>query len=686
MRSYSSEARSQKSKGRLKLDCLGVSSVVRRSSFSLLAPDWWLLYLDRMCGIAGIVGGGGEYSSDLANMIRAQAHRGPDGSGTVTFEGGAAGAVRLALVDLSERGQQPIWSPEERVAILFNGEMYNHAGEHARLAARGYPFRSSTDTEVILALYLEHGLDFVRYVRGMFALAILDWRESAPGGRPTLVLARDHFGIKPLYVAQPKGSGGPLVFASEIRSLLASGLVPKEIDREGLIDYLALGFVLQPRTIISGVEMLERGSLLQVTPAGAIERRNFWKIPASEPVRETLEESAERLRGVLEESVALHAMADAPVGAFLSGGVDSSGMVGLMIKRNPRLRTYSLRLADFPQSDESAQAEAFARSLGCEHTTMEVSGCQVLDLLPRFAAELDQPSTDGLNTWLISRAAARDVKGVLSGTGGDEWFSGYAATRSMAQYTSGSRRPYAWAGKLAGAIRTLAPGGYLSRRLEGLASKAEPLTTWIDCRRVFGYGWARRLVNGAGANHDGYAEIEHILSTDNLEWRRESVVGLSCLLDVDVYMRCQLLRDSDATSMASSLELRVPLVDLKVAEFSRSCLDDFKLRTGGGDGGEYDKSGAKRVLIHALRDVLPADVAQRPKRGFTIPYKHWVEHSFQPLIEETCSRKTMAERGLVDPDLGSKLAGDESAQRWTSWPFAWSLMILELWCQAALDG
>ena len=639
-----------------------------------------------MCGIAGIVGGDGEYSSALANMIRAQAHRGPDGSGTVTYEGGAAGAVRLALVDLSERGQQPIWSPDGRVAILFNGEVYNHAEEHARLAALGYPFRSSTDTEVILALYIEHGLDFVRYLRGMFAVAILDWRESAPGGRPTLVLARDHFGIKPLYVAQPKGAGGPLVFASEIRSLLASGLVPKQIDRAGLIDYLALGFIVQPRTIISGVEMLERGSLMQMTPTGSIERRSFWKIPASEPVHETFEDSAERLRAVLEESVALHAMADAPVGAFLSGGVDSSGVVGLMIKKNPRLRTYSLRLADFPQSDESAQAEVFARSLGCQHTTMEVNGREVLDLLPRFAGELDQPSTDGLNTWLISRAAAKDVKGVLSGLGGDEWFSGYAALRNMARYSSGSRRPYAWAGKLAGAVRDVAPESYLGRRLEGLASKAEPLTTWIDCRRVFCYGWARRLVNGGMANHNGYAEIERILSAVNPEWRRESVLGLSCLLDVDVYMRCQLLRDSDATSMASSLELRVPLVDLKVAEFSRSCVDDFKLRAGGGDGGQYNKSGAKRVLIHALRDVLPADVAQRPKRGFTIPYKHWLKHSFQSLIEETCSRRAMAERGLLDPDLGCKLAGDESAQRWTSWPFAWSLMILELWCRAVIDS
>jgi asparagine synthase (glutamine-hydrolysing) len=639
-----------------------------------------------MCGIAGIVGGAGDYSSHLASMIRAQAHRGPDGSGTVTYEGGAAGAVRLALVDLSQRGQQPIWSPDRRVAILLNGEMYNHVEERSRLAARGYPFRSSTDTEVMLALFLEHGLDFVRYVRGMFAVALLDWRESAPGGRPTLVLARDHFGIKPLYVTQPHGAGGPLVFASEIRSLLASGLVPKQIDREGLIDYLAVGFIVQPRTIIAGVEMLERGSLMRIAPQGSIERRTFWRIPPSQPVQETFEESAERLRAVLEESVALHAMADAPVGAFLSGGVDSSGVVGLMIKKNPRLRTYSLRLADFPQSDESAQAEVFARSLGCEHTTMEVSGREIPDLLPRFASELDQPSTDGLNTWLISRAAAKDVKGVLSGLGGDEWFSGYASVRNMAKFASAPGRPYALAGKLAAAIRALVPDSYLGRRLEGLASKAEPFTTWIDCRRVFGYGLAKLLVNDVRMNHNGYREIEDVLSTVNPKWRRESVVGLSCLLDVDVYMRCQLLRDADATSMASSLELRVPLVDLRVAEFARSCVDDFKLYAGGGDGSQYGRSGAKRVLIQALRDILPPNIVQRPKRGFTIPYNHWLETDLLPLARESCSRRAIAARGLLDPDLASKLAWDESAQRWAGWPFAWSLMILELWCKAVIDG
>ena len=638
-----------------------------------------------MCGIAGIVGAAHDCSQNLADMLQAQAHRGPDGSGFVAYEGGAAGAVRLALVDLSERGQMPMWSPDGRVAIVFNGEMYNYVAERQRLASCGYRFRSTTDTEVILALYLEHGLRFVDHIRGMFAVAILDWHQSTPGGRPTLVLARDQFGIKPLYVAWPQGPRGPLVFASEIRSLLASGLIPSKINTEALKDYLAIGFVLQPRTIIAGVEMLQPASLIRITPAGSVERRTFWSIPPAQPVRESFQESAERLRAVLDESVALHAFADAPVGAFLSGGIDSSGVVGLMIKENPRLRTYSLRTTDSPHPDEADQAEAFARALGCEHSTVEVCGEQVLELLPRFAAELDQPSTDGLNTWLISRWAARDVKGVLSGLGGDEWFSGYPSNIKMAKLASPSGRHRAWIGKVAGAIRTLAPDTYLGRRLERGASMGQPLSTWVYYRRVFGYGLATRLLKGAELERDGYAEIEQGLASVNPEWRRESVVGLGCLLDVDVYMRSQLLRDSDAASMASSLELRVPFVDLKVAEFSRSCADDFKLNPRGFGSKEYENTGAKRVLIEALGDVLPANVAQRPKRGFDIPYNRWVETSFQPLLRETCSRRTIAKRGLLDPDLAVELALGKSAQRRSS-ARAWSLMALELWCQAVIDA
>ncbi|HXJ80222.1 MAG TPA: asparagine synthase (glutamine-hydrolyzing) [Candidatus Methylomirabilis sp.] len=606
-----------------------------------------------MCGIGGVVGGSGDYAPNVNAMMRAMAHRGPDGRGIVTFEGGAVGAVRLALVDLSDRGQQPLWSADRRVAIVFNGEMYNHAGERRRLAARGYAFQSSSDTEVVLALYLEHGLEFVHRVRGMFALAILDWRHGEARGRPSVILARDSFGIKPLYVSRPEGSGGPLLFSSELRALLASGLVKPEIDREGLVDYLATGFVLQPRTMIARVQMLERGSLMEIRPDGHIGPQTFWEMPPFQPVRETLDEAADRLRGVLEESVALHAMADAPVGAFLSGGVDSTGMVGLMVKRNARLRTYTLRFPDIPGADEARRATAFATSLGCDHTVVDATSREIPAFVSGFAGEIDQPSSDGLNTWLISRAAAKDVKGVISGLGGDEWFAGYPATRLVRDQ---------W---------------------ESADPSAHPVVTWTDCHRVFGYQLARMLVNGSPPARGDLDGLDRILPLIGPDWASESPIGLTCRLDVSVYMRCQLLRDSDATSMASSLELRVPLVDVEVARFARTCDDQFKLGGPSGEGADYGQTGSKRVLIHALRDILPRDIADTPKRGFRLPYEVWARRGLGPLMEEMCSREVVAARGLVDHDLVHRLAA--TRRYWAPWPQAWAIMMLELWCRAVID-
>src|SRR5712692_9249918 len=232
---------------------------------------------------------------------------------------------------------------------------------------------------------------------------------------------------------------------------------------------------------------------------------------------------------------------------------------------------------------------------------------------------MDQPTTDGLNTWLISRIAAEHVKGVLSGLGGDEWFAGYPVTRRIARYTSGWGRIHAVAGGVASVVRHLVPSSAFRRRLEGLIPRTTPLATWLDDHRVFGHSLAGRLVYGAGAESMVEEALERLRSLAGYN-RRESAVGVSCRLDVGAYMGCQLLRDCDAVSMAHSLELRVPLVDIRVAEFARSCADEFKLRAGGGDGPQYGPRGSKRVLIRALRDVMPAGIARWPKKGFALPH------------------------------------------------------------------
>jgi asparagine synthase (glutamine-hydrolysing) len=620
-------------------------------------------------------------------MLEAMRHRGPDGRGMMEYAGGAAGMVRLALVDLSDRGQQPLWSPDGRVAILFNGEIYNFRTERDRLERAGHRFRTTTDTEVILNLYLERGLEFYERLRGMYALAIFDWRQTAPGALPVVLLARGPLGIKHLYIAHPHGDPQQLIFSSEIRALLASGMVQPRIDRESLSNYLAHGFVLQNETMIEGVRMLEPGTLERYAPGEPLLTKRFWRMPPYTPRQETLDDAADRLRAVLNESVALHAMADAPIGAFLSGGVDSTGIVGLMRKHVSDLRTYTIKFPDAAADDEVKEAIAAAEVFDCRHTVVEVTAREVRDLLPRFAGDLDQPSTDGLNTWLISRAAARDVKGVLSGVGGDEWFAGYPVARRMARYaTTASGRAQSLTGELAYGIAPWIPRGRLRDRIENLATRRSALATWLQSHTVFRVDQARRLAGLSLDRTAQEAKIAAILDVDNHDWRQETTIGLSCLLDTRIYMTHQLLRDSDATSMAHSLELRVPYVDLALVAFARSCADEFKLRSDGGSNNRYYGSGSKRVLIHALRDLLPLAISNRPKKGFTLPFYHWMRGDLAPLVEETCSHETVAKRGLIDPQAVAAARRTAAAGvPGSEYPNLWSLMILELWCRAVLD-
>lgn len=608
-----------------------------------------------MCGIAGIWNTdltAADAEARVSPMLKAMKHRGPDGSGLMAWPGGSAGMVRLALVDLSERGQQPLWSSDGKVAIVFNGEMYNHVEHRTRLAAAGYRFVSQSDTEVVLALYLERGLAFVDAIRGMFAIAIFDFRERGLKQAPRLLLARDPFGIKPLYLLR---DGNGLTFASELRALKASGRLHVRVDREALADFLTFGFVLQPRTMLEGVTMLERGTLRVFEPGKAEQQHRFWLMPPASDSGDDFPTAAARVRATLEESVRLHSLADAPVGAFLSGGVDSSAIVGLMAKHNAKLRTYTVRLKD-PKYDESHYARDFAAKLGCVHTEVEVGADDVRELFPRFAASLDQPSTDGFNTWLVSRAAARDVKGVVSGLGGDEWFAGYPVLRRMADLET--KPAMKRLGRLAERF-----GSRLTDRLESqvsrVASRASPLAMWTAAHRVFQPNQVEAMTGSCGEGGERLAAAFSDRITDR------DPVDLGCQLDVWAYMGCQLLRDSDSTSMASSLELRVPLVDREVAACARAIPARHKIEEGA-------LPPAKRVLVEAVRDLLPPDIHQRPKRGFALPFTEWLAGPLKPLVGDSLS--ALRARGL----LTAEPQADSPTQ-------AWALVVLELWCQALVD-
>ncbi len=620
-------------------------------------------------------------------MLDAMRHRGPDGRGTLSFAGGAAGMVRLALVDLSDRGQQPLWSPDRRVAVLFNGEMYNFRQERQRLEGKGYVFRTTTDTEVILNLYLERGPEFVHRLRGMDAIAILDWRERPQGGLPTLLLSRGPLGIKPLYIAPAEHDTQCVLFASEVRALLASGLVARQVSQAGLSDYLSRGFVVQPTTIIAGVRMLEPGCYERYEPGRPLEQRKFREIPPYRPWKETLDESAHRLRNVLEESVALHAFADAPVGAFLSGGVDSTGIVSLMRKHVGELRTYTLKFPDVAFDDEAELAAEAAKALDCRSTIVEVRNHEVPQILLDFAAATDQPSHDGLNTWLVSRAAARDVKAVLSGIGGDEWFAGYPVARRMAYYSSHPLgRAKACLGQVANAVYPWLPEGKLRQRGANMATRRSPLATWLHAHTIFPHNFVQRMLGRRRGQTGEIEKYELLLEQLSPDARRETALGIACLLDIWVYMGSQLLRDSDVMSMAHSLELRTPFLDLNLVDFARTCSDDFKLVNHRGWTRPAAPYGAKRVLLRALADVLPPGIGSRPKRGFALPLQSWLRNELRPLVEETCSLESIRRRGLIDPALIAPLVRTRETIEANLYPRLWALMLLELWCRAVLDA
>jgi asparagine synthase (glutamine-hydrolysing) len=339
-----------------------------------------------------------------------------------------------------------------------------------------------------------------------------------------------------------------------------------------------------------------------------------------------------------------------------------------------------VQFPDVAGADEVKEAQEAANVYDCRHTVVSVTGREVRDILPKFAGDLDQPSTDGFNTWLISRAAARDVKGVLSGIGGDEWFAGYPVTRRMVQFATTPRgKAQARLGNIAHQVAPWLPKGRLRDKFESLAARRTGLATWLQAHSVFRYTLARQMAGLSAMPEMEPALLAAVLEWDVDDWTKETMVGLSCLLDTRVYMISQLLRDSDASSMAHSLELRVPLVDLALVAFTRTCLDEYKLRSTASGGGRYQESGSKRVLIHALRDVLPLSISTRKKKGFSLPYATWMRGELADLVEDTCGAESLKRRGLIDPQLVG------NAHDGAMYPNTWGLLIFELWCRNVLD-
>lgn len=647
-----------------------------------------------MCGICGVWGGEGR--DEVSAMVGALHHRGPDDNGLLADDQASLGMTRLAILDTSISGHQPMVTPDGRIAIVYNGELYNFSEQRSLLEKLGYSFRSTSDTEVALRMYEHYGDDFLLRMRGMFALAIYDKRGGP--GRERLLLARDHLGIKPLLYARVKDR---LIFASEIKALLASGLVSGEVDPIALRLLLTHGAVIQPRTILRDVRMLLPAHRL-IVEAGHQERiERYWSLGIDRRAdlrAQTYQDQVAEVASVLEESVRLQMVSDVPLGAFLSGGIDSSLLVAMMARQvsDHRVRTFSVGFeAEGGDIDESDDAERTSRFIGTDHTRVVVRGEDVRDRISQIAHGLDQPSVDGINSYFVSMAARRGVTVAISGTGGDELFAGYpwfgqmalaemiqqsSPWKSMAKslLASMARRPV---------LDSIVPmhGGY---RFGQLRDRGGFLARYYATNPIFESAWTARLLAQVlrGEAQAGRSPHYDLCPIDELPHGSvlERVTGVC----VRGYTTNQLLRDIDAASMAHSLEVRVPYLDPVVADTALSLPDGAKMTAHPASWWEgpssYRDSGTKRVLLDIGKDLLPAGFDTKPKRGFGMPFRSWLKGPLRDVLLETLSEQSVGRRGLLDTRAVTAVK-DQFLAGAIEWPQPWLLMMIELWAREVLD-
>jgi asparagine synthase (glutamine-hydrolysing) len=637
-----------------------------------------------MCGICGIWNQPDKAA--LERMVAAMYHRGPDDSGAFIDRRVGLGMARLAIIDLNLTGHQPMSNPAKTIWIVYNGEVYNFQSERNHLENLGYCFVSTSDTEVILRLYEHYGDDFLLRLRGMFALAIYDLRKGI--GKERLLLARDHMGIKPLLYAEV---GNRLVFASEIKSILASGLVERELDPESLRLLLTFGSIYQPNTILNGVKMLLPAHRL-ILENGHIRCEKYWSLGVNrrpEIASLPYQEQVEALSAALEESVHLQMVSDVPLGAFLSGGVDSSILVAMMSRQSTqRVKTFSVGFeAEGASIDESDDALATATFLGTDHTHVLVTGRDVVENMEHIPYALDQPSVDGINSYFVSMAARRGMTVAISGTGGDELFGGYPWFLNMAHHPWLLRKD---AGKtIVGNISKLAQSplfdGLMHTRLKNklmiLRQKGGFLAQYSQQNLIFGSLGAIKILSREmkSQSHSGRAESLDLLGIDEL-MLGTSVERVSALC-MRGYTTNQLLRDIDAVSMSHSLEVRVPYLDHKLMDLALSLPDSTKI--GGptnipDNERTYRNSGAKRILIDVGKKYLPENFDNQPKRGFGMPFDAWLKGPLREIFTDALSEKRVRARGWFDPAEATRLK-NQFLGGTLAWPQPWLLMITELW-------
>jgi asparagine synthase (glutamine-hydrolysing) len=626
-----------------------------------------------MCGIAGIVAEerlGPAERARLTAMRDVLAHRGPDAAGLHVDEHAGLAHRRLSIVDLSS-GSQPMTNEDGTLWVTYNGEIYNHLDLKRQLASAGHRYRTRCDTETILHAYEQWGDDCVQRFRGMFAFGLWD----AP--RRRLLLARDRLGIKPLYWAR---AGDRLLFGSEIKAILESGLVPARACGDLFPELLGTRYLSGDLTLFEGVYRLLPGHLLAFE-GGEVRTRQYWDVPVRQPGAPAAADPVRRFRELLEESVRLRLMSDVPFGMFLSGGIDSSAIAALMARMIDRpLQTFSVAFKDRAFS-ELEYARQVARAVGADGHEIVIDETDFFGALPRLLWHEDEPIAhpSSVPLYFVSALARRHVTVVLTGEGSDELLGGYGKyPRSILNWRAGGVYAQVMPAPLrrwiaAAVPRLPAPSPrYASRSFLALARSPEAM--FFDNFAAIGLARQRTLLSPdvlVSADRAYAPSVAYFQANGGAR----SVLDRLLYTDIKTYL-VELLMKQDQMSMAASIESRVPFLDHVLVEFAATLPDEWKL------------SGfrTKRILREAVRGLLPDAILTRPKMGFPVPFGRWMRGPWRDLARDVLLDSRSRQRGVIEPKGVEALLDDHAAGRRDGADAIWSLLNLELWHRTFIDG
>ena len=626
-----------------------------------------------MCGIVGFVG---PWSPSLAAaMAQAVAHRGPDGDGLWSDDGIALGHRRLSIIDLSDAAAQPMHSADGRYALTYNGEIYNFAEIRLELEQAGTVFRTASDTEVLLELFAREGLDCVGRLIGIFAFAVWDRRDRV------LSIARDHLGVKPLYYAVLERG---FVFASELKALTLCADLPRDIDPAAVADHLGFLWTAGENTMLRGVKKLRPGCTLTVTADGRVTPGRYYRTPLFDPAAPPTPNDAEALRDTIDRVVADQMVADVDVGALLSGGVDSSAIVASMCRAtDPANITTFCAAVTKPDGgtdnfgDDQTHARTVARHLGVKLVEVPTDADLIAEL-PAMVWQLDEPTADfaAVQTRLLARAARENgIKVLLSGVGGDDLFTGYGRHTAGLIWALANRVP-GLRGVGGAVLGLFPPSSILGRRLqrigallsmpedEMLADGMSYSAIAADRRRAL---LAPGLRNAVAA--DGIAEG---LRASLMHTRGHHPVERFLDLELNGFMPDHNLNYSDKMAMCEGVEMRVPLIDRRLVASAMQLPLNAKISL----------RETKRILRASQRDRLPSEILTRPKQGFGVPVRSWLQGPAREMMEDLTSVATVSSRGLFDADAVTALKADFYTQRVDAAFTLFPMMAMELWCRA----